>query len=409
MTSLSPGHLLDRAAALFDLDLTSGVQLWTGAALLAAAHPAGMPAPEAAPSVRAWAETQGLGGYAPPPTPFPLTPTAPALLWWPAEAHDLPPRLTALLTKRYPASHQLRLAALDERGATLATAEPALGDLAAFYVLHATFYVLLLPPLAISADLRGAEALRWVMARLLGPGGCPWDVRQTHRSLRGALLEEAYEVLEALDSADMAGFSEELGDLLISIFAHSEMARQAGHFALEDVLAQTTAKLIRRHPHVFTDLVVDGEGAVLRNWEQIKAAELAAKGRTRTSALDGVPASLPALASAQALGKKAARAGFNWTDQGQVWAKLYEELEELAAAAAAGDAAHSAEELGDALFVLTRLADWLNLDAEQALRDAGAKFRRRFGAIEQAAAAQGRPLSAMDLSELIALWNTAKR
>jgi tetrapyrrole methylase family protein / MazG family protein len=406
--SLSPARLLDQAAELFGLDINNGVQLWTGEALLAAARVAGLPAPEAAPSVRAWVETQALGGYAPPPVPFPLTPTTPALLWWaaaqPAPAADL----VALLTTRYPPRHVLRLAGLDARGEPLATAELNLSELSGFSVRYATFYVCYLPPLAINTDQRGVEALRWVFARLLGPGGCPWDVRQSHHSLRGALLEETYEVLEALDSADMVGLSEELGDLLITIFVHSEMARQAGHFALEDVFEQTAAKLIRRHPHVFTDLALEDAGALQRNWEQIKADELAARGRTRASLLDGVPAQLPALATAQALGKKAARAGFNWTEIAQVWAKVYEELDELAAAALAGDPAHCAEELGDLLFVLTRLADWLQLDAEQSLRDANAKFRRRFSLLEQAAVAQARPLADHSLAELIALWNTVK-
>ncbi|NTU83818.1 MAG: nucleoside triphosphate pyrophosphohydrolase [Chloroflexales bacterium] len=246
------------------------------------------------------------------------------------------------------------------------------------------------------------------MARLLGPGGCPWDVRQTHQSLRGALLEEAYEALEALDAGDMPALSEELGDILITIFAHSEMARQAGHFDLGDVFAQVVGKLIGRHPHVFGDVTVDGEGQVLRNWEQIKAAELAAKGRSRASALDGVPPGMPALVTAQKLGKKAARAGFNWAELPQVWAKLREELDELDEAAAAGDPAHAAEELGDALFVLTRLADWLHLDAEMALRDANQKFRRRFTHVESAAAAQGRALKELSLDELLALWGAAK-
>jgi tetrapyrrole methylase family protein / MazG family protein len=406
--SLTPARLLEHAVGLFGLDLNHGVQLWPGAALLAAARVAGVPSPEAEPPVRAWVETQGLGSYAPPSAPFPLTPTTPALLWWPAEQPALAAEIVALLTTRYPTSHPLRLAALDACGEPLASAELSLSELTSFSARGAAFAVCSLAPLAISADRRGVEALRWVFARLLGPGGCPWDVRQSHHSLRGALLEEAYEVLEALDKTDMIGLSEELGDLLIAIFVHSEMARQAGHFALEDVFEQTAAKLIRRHPHVFTDLALEDEGALRRNWEQIKAAELAAKGRARASLLDGVPAHLPALAAAQALGKKAARAGFNWTELAQVWAKVYEELDELAAAVAAGDAAHCAEELGDALFVLTRLADWLQIDAEQCLREANAKFRRRFGLLEQAAVAQARPLADYSLTELIALWNTVK-
>ncbi len=399
---LTPGLLLDAVAAAFDVDITRGAQLWLAEALLTAARPAGQPAPGEAPAVRSWAETTGAGVYTPPAVPFPLAPAAPALIWWEA----LPPdgqALAGLLTQRYPATHSLTLASIDATGALGASAVLSLGELPA-RILHPSSFILL-PPLAIVADLRGAEGLAWVMARLLGPGGCPWDVRQTHQSLRSALLEEVYEVLEALDAGDMPALSEELGDLLIAIFSHSEMARQAGHFDLGDVFAQISAKLIGRHPHVFGALQVDGEGQVLSNWEQIKAAELAAKGKPRAGALDGVPPALPALAAAQKLGKKAARAGFNWSEQPQVWAKLREELDELAAAATP---AETAEELGDALFVLTRLADWLGVDAEMALRDANQKFRRRFTRVEAAAAAQGRSLKAMELDELLALWNAAK-
>ena len=216
-------------------------------------------------------------------------------------------------------------------------------------------------------------------------------------------------MLEALDADDMHGLSEELGDLLIAIFAHSEMARQAGTFSVADVFGQVTAKLIRRHPHVFGDVAVDGEGEVLQNWDQIKAAELSEKGRSRPSALDGVPPALPALAAAQKLGKKASRTGFAWPDAASAWAKLHEELGELEAAVESGDLAHTAEELGDLLFIVARLASYLNLDAEAALREANAKFRRRFTFIEQSAAAEGRPLSALSLDEMLARWREAKR
>jgi tetrapyrrole methylase family protein / MazG family protein len=411
----SPGRLLDLSVELFDLDISGGVQLWEAGALLAAARPAGLPAPGVAVSVDSYAATQGLGPYAPPPAPFPLAPAAFALVHGPPGADW--PAVAALLATRYPADHAVRLAATDGDGASPQRAELPLAALADAPVarLHAgqdappPRLYLLLPPLPVAADLRGIDGLRWVMARLLGPGGCPWDVRQTHQSLRPALLEETYEVLEALDAGDMAGLGEELGDLLISVLAHSEMARQAGAFALEDVLAQVTAKLIGRHPHVFGELAVEGEGAVLRNWEQIKAAELAAKGRARASALDGIPPALPALATAQKLVKKASRTGFAWGELAQVWAKLREELDELAEAAASGDRAHTQEELGDVLFVLAELARWLELDAEVALRESNAKFRRRFTAVEAAAAARGRALSEHSLDELLALWDAAKR
>jgi tetrapyrrole methylase family protein/MazG family protein len=406
MIKLSVGRALDLAAELFDVDVTSGVQLWEAGALLVAARPAGLPDPSVAVAVASYAETQGLGAYTPPPAPFPLVPTAPALL------HGAPdagwPAVVALLRTRYPASHPLQLAGLDISGAVVEMRPLILEELSPTALLPFAFCILHLPSLPIAEDLRGFDGLRWVVARLLGPGGCPWDVRQTHQSLRAALLEEAHEALEALDAGDMPGLAEELGDLLISVLSHSEMARQAGSFDLEQVLAQVTAKLIGRHPHVFGALAVEGEGEVLRNWEQIKAAELAAKGRARPSALDGVPAGLPALAAAQKLTKKAVRAGFSWAEIGQVWAKLREELDELAEAVAAGDPAHIREELGDTLFVLADLARWLDVDAEAALRETGAKFRRRFIYLEAALAARGQPMADLPLDELLALWGQAK-
>ncbi len=397
---LTPGRILDACCAALDLGDPAGIQIHRAPALLAAAvslSGQGGPAAE----VRSYAETQGLGPYAPPPAPFPLLPGAPALIWdvGPADA----PALATLLAWRYPAEHPITLLALNDAGDVLANTRLALGQLPSS-ILHPSSFILYLPALPISADLRGSEGLHWVVARLLAPGGCPWDVKQTHQSLRGALLEEAYEVLEALDAGDMHGLSEELGDLLISIFSHSEMARQAGAFSVADVLGQVTAKLIRRHPHVFGEITVDGEGQVLQNWEQIKAAELAEKGRSRPSALDGVPPALPALAAAQKLGKKAARAGFAWPDAEGAWQKLHEELRELESAAASGDPAHTAEELGDLLFIAARLGSYLGVDAEAALREANAKFRRRFTFIEQ-----GRRLSDLSLEAMLALWREAKQ
>lgn len=406
MHTLTPGRLLDIAASALGPDALDGVQLHAAARLLArAAWPADMPRPGQH-EVRSWRETQGGDDYPPPVEPFPLLPTAPALIWW-REPADLP-ALAALLARRYPHHHALGLLALDEAGALLASDEIRLDALPSRPPPPASCLLLHIPALPIADDRRGVDGLRWVLARLLGPGGCPWDVRQTHQSLRAALLEEAYEVLEALDAGDMPGLSEELGDLLITVVAHSEMARQGGAFSLEDVLAQVTAKLIRRHPHVFGDLAVSGEAEVLGNWEQIKARELAEKGRARPGALDGVPARLPALAAAQKLTKKATRAGFTWGEIGQVWAKLHEELAELREAASGPSPDHVREELGDALFVVADLARWLDLDAETALREANLKFRRRFAHVEAAAAAAGRALQDHSLDELLALWSGAK-
>jgi len=276
---------------------------------------------------------------------------------------------------------------------------------------------LYLPPLTVSADRRGLDGLFWVVARLLGPDGCPWDRRQTHQSLRAGLLEEAHEVLEALDSGDMSALTEELGDLLLQVLVHSEMARQAGHFDLGDVLEQISSKLIRRHPHVFGDPAVEGEGmeTVLHTWEQIKAQELAAKGRRRNSLLDGIPVDLPALATAQKIVTKAARVGFDWSALHEVWEKVREEVNELEQVLAApqtlspSEQAHLAEELGDLLFALVNLARRLELDAESVLREANTKFRRRFTYVEQAAQIQGREMSALTIAELEELWQQAKR
>ncbi|NTV64016.1 MAG: nucleoside triphosphate pyrophosphohydrolase [Oscillochloris sp.] len=352
--------------------------------------------------VRSYAETQRIGPYAPPPVPFPLLATAPAIIW-DLVAAPLD-RLYELLAWRYPHDHPLTLLELDDAGAAMVIAQIPLHNLAAFSIPLSPFSFLHLPALPIPADRRSPEALHWVVARLLAPGGCPWDVKQTHQSLRSALLEEAYEVLEALDANDMHGLSEELGDLLISIFSHSEMARQAGSFSIADVFGQVTSKLIRRHPHVFGSLAVTGEGQVHQNWEQIKSAELAEKGRSRPSALDGIPPAMPALAAAQKLGKKAARVGFAWPTAADAWQKLHEEINELAAAADGDDPAHTAEELGDLLFIVARLGSYLGVDAEAALREANQKFRRRFTYIEQ-----GRSLADLSLDEMLALWKEAKQ
>jgi tetrapyrrole methylase family protein/MazG family protein len=402
---LTPGRILDLAVALFEIEPASGVQVHSVAALLSGAVTPGLPA-EGAAEVASWAQTQGLGPYTPPFVPFPLRPTTPAVLHS-ATPPDLP-ALTQFLRLRYPAEHLAHIVTLDAQGAPSFTAERELAALTTLELPVAAAYLIGIPALPASADQRGLEGLHWVVTRLLGPGGCPWDVRQTHQSLRAALLEETHEVLEAIDGGDMHALAEELGDLLISIVGHSEMARQAGHFRLEDVLELVTSKLIGRHPHVFGDLSVDGEGQVLHNWEQIKAAELAAKGKARASALDGIPPTLPALAAAQKLGKKAARTGFNWQSVDQVWNKVAEELSELRSAATANDRAAIAEEFGDLLFVLGRLAAWLEIDAETTLREANAKFRRRFTAVEQLAAERGLALNELDGLTLLKLWNTIK-
>lgn len=376
--------------------LERGLQLLDALELGPAAFPAAT-----TPDTRAWVEIQKLGPYDPPVLPLPLVATQPTLI---AQLYNRRAASTvklALLT-RYPFAHPVTIV----RAAGVAN-ETQVRTIPLHELDHDSdldhLSVVYVPPIAVHEDVRSIDGIQWVVARLLGPAGCPWDREQTHLSLRPYLLEETHEVLEALDAADPDSLSEELGDLLLQILMHSEMARQAGDFDFGDVTAQIATKLIRRHPHVFGDLAVSGSADVLRNWEAIKAQEHAAKGKTRPGALDGVPISLPALATAQKLGIKAAKVGFDWPDLDGVWAKIHEEIAEIQAASPE----NRSEEFGDLLFVLARLAAWLDVDAETALREANAKFRRRFVACE--ALAEGHDLKAMTPQQLDALWEQAKR
>ncbi|MCX7860425.1 MAG: nucleoside triphosphate pyrophosphohydrolase [Chloroflexus sp.] len=372
----------------------SAMQVWAVDRLL---QPPAVPATT---KVQPWIEQQALGVYQPPRLPYPLATHMPALIWGETEAFDLP-ALATVLAERYPLHHPLTLLALPGE----ATHTLSLADLAATDLPAASALALIVPPLALADDRRAIDRLRWVVTRLLGPDGCPWDVRQTHQTLRSALLEEVYEALEALDAGDMALLSEELGDVLLQVVVHSEMARQAGHFTLEDVAQHIADKLIFRHPHVFGATDVADAGQVLRNWEDLKAKELAAKGKPRASALDGVPAALPALAAAQALARKAIRAGFTWVTIDQVWAKVEEELAEVRSA---GNGPAQMAELGDLLFAIATLAHWLHIDAETALREANARYKQRFQLVEQMAAKSGRALRDCTLVEMMAWWAAAK-
>lgn len=249
------------------------------------------------------------------------------------------------------------------------------------------------------------EQFQETIAHLRAPEGCPWDRKQTHRSLRKYLLEETYEVLEAIDADDPQSLSEELGDLLLQIVLHTQIAIDDGEFRMGDVLGQINRKLIRRHPHVWGEITVDSADQVVTNWEAIKQIERAGKPAKRESLLDGVPRDLPALLQAHEYTARAARPGFDWERIEDVTAKIREELEEVIAASSAE---HTAEEVGDLLFVLVNWARWLHVEPESALREANAKFYRRFHYIETEAAAQDRTLESMTLAEMDALWNAAK-
>jgi len=253
------------------------------------------------------------------------------------------------------------------------------------------------------------ESFHEIVAHLRAPNGCPWDREQTHQSLRIHLLEESYEALEAIDSGDFASMREEFGDLLLQIVLNAQIASEEGQFNMNDVVKGIHDKIVRRHPHVFGDVEVDGVKDVLTNWERLKEKERKDKGgeskKKKDGLLDGVPVSLPALTQAQEYQDRAARVGFDWPEIEGVLDKVREEIDEIKAAQ---NLEEVTGELGDLFFVLVNLARWRKVDAESALRDANMKFKKRFGYVEQGAKAQGRSLSDMTLEEMDTLWNEAK-
>lgn len=253
--------------------------------------------------------------------------------------------------------------------------------------------------------MEGFDELVRIMARLRAPGGCPWDREQTHRSIRKYVIEEAYEVAEAIDHDDPAELCAELGDLLLQVVFHAQMASEDGRFSIDDVCRGESEKMRRRHPHVFGNVTVGGAEDVVRNWEAIKAEERG----DAASAIDGVPRALPSLQRAERVGEKAARVGFDWSDLAGVLAKVDEERAELAAAIERGGRERIAEELGDLLLATANLARKLDVEPEQALSGAVDRFERRFRWIESSARAAGSALRDLSAPELDALWEQAKR
>jgi MazG family protein len=262
----------------------------------------------------------------------------------------------------------------------------------------------------MAEDAGKIETLLAIMAKLRDPdGGCPWDLEQDFASIAPYTVEEAYEVADAIERGDMEELRDELGDLLLQVVFHAQMANEQGAFDFSGVVRAISEKMIRRHPHVFGDEGQRSAGEVKGRWEEIKAAEKAAKGAAQTSILDDVPLALPALARAVKLQNRAARVGFDWPDTSQVIDKLNEEMLELSAEVAkGGDADRLEDEMGDLLFVYANLARHMKIDPEAALRRANAKFRRRFGRIEEKLAAQGQKPEDSTLQEMDALWNEAK-
>jgi MazG family protein len=243
-----------------------------------------------------------------------------------------------------------------------------------------------------------------IVAKLRAPDGCPWDREQTHVSLLPALIEEAYEVAGAVRANDSANFREELGDLLLLIVMHAEIARESGRFDIDDVLKGVTEKLIRRHPHVFGKSDARDSGAVLKQWESIKRAE-----KTGKHYLDDLPTALPALVRAQKAQSKAARVNFDWTEARDVIAKVEEELDELKQAVRAQDRKSIEDEGGDLLFAVVNLARKCKLDAESALQAATDKFVTRFNRLENELQSRGKRLGDVDLAEMDEIWNEIKK
>ena len=305
----------------------------------------------------------------------------------------------ALLGRLYPDDHPVgRFGAAD--GTTVGALAPA--DLAA---------PLYLAPVANESAVASPWAMPWISDRLRRPDGCPWDREQTHESLRNHLLEEAYEVYDALGDGATPALAGELGDLLLQVVLHAQLAAEEGVFDLTDVNAAIASKIVRRHPHVFGDAEVRTASDVNRQWERIKADERAGEAGAdgadapAKGALDGVSRILPALAASQEMQERAANIGYEWPTVEGVLDKVVEELAELRASETQDE---RAEEYGDLLFVLVNVARWHDIEAEAALRAANDKFRRRFASVERQASERGVALRDLSFADLDELWDAAK-
>lgn len=326
----------------------------------------------------------------------PLNPDVPLLLGQ-VYSHLLAGELKMTLMTLYPDEHPVQLVHAAGTSDEFVETVPLYAIDHSERIDHLTS--LYVPALPFAASL---PALAETVATLRAPGGCPWDQEQTPQSLRDGFLEEASEVLEALDQSDELGLREELGDVFYHLVMQIQMASEDEIFRLTDVLAGIDAKLKRRHPHVWGDWDVADSDEVVRNWEMLKQEE---KKQTRNSLLDGIPLTLPALARSQKIQSRVKKVGFDWPHIDGVYEKLSEEIEELRGA---NDAGERAAELGDILFVIVNLAKWLGVDAESALREANLRFTRRFQVVEQLAAERGVDLPTLSLEELEVLWQEAK-
>lgn len=249
------------------------------------------------------------------------------------------------------------------------------------------------------------ESFAEIVAHLRAPDGCPWDKEQTHESLRKHLLEESYEAISAIDSGDFLDMREEFGDLLLQIVLHSQIANEEGQFNVNQVVQGIHSKIVRRHPHVFGEVELEGVDGVLANWEKLKETERKNNGKSENGLLHGVPLALPALTQAYEYQDRVARVGFDWPEIEGVLDKITEEIEEVKQAT---NETELTSELGDLIFALVNLARWKKVDAESALRGTNMKFKKRFSYVEQGAKKQGRNLSSLSLDEMEAFWQEAK-
>jgi len=259
------------------------------------------------------------------------------------------------------------------------------------------------------SEKKGFSRLVEIMKKLLDPGGCPWDREQDHESLKPYIIEEAYEVCDAIDRKDYDDLKEELGDVAIQIVFHSELARRKGYFDINDVISGICEKMVNRHPHVFGDIEVRNSSEVLANWEEIKKKEKRAKKKKKSSILDGMPLKMPALAMATRIQERAANVGFDWDRIEDVWEKVREEVEEFEEAANQGDPEKIEEEFGDLLFSLVNISRFIDVNSEHALRKTVMKFDQRFRHVEKRADEQGRKLKNMSLHEMDEFWNESKK
>ncbi len=313
------------------------------------------------------------------------------------------------LLEYYPDDHRVMLCSMDDSGAYKAQSLPVFElDRPGNARLYGAATVLIVPACPLTKRTRhGMESLMEVMHRLRAPGGCPWDAEQTHSSLRSSLIEESYEVLDAIDREDMTALEEELGDLLLQVVFHAVIEEERSEFNMRDVITGIVNKLIYRHPHVFGDVKVNSSDDVLVNWENLKQKEK--HQQTVADAMRSVPASFPALMRSYKIQKKAAHVGFDWPSAEEAFPKIAEEAEEVREAMAEGSGPHLAEEIGDLLFAVVNVARLKKVDPELALGAASDKFMRRFIAMEELIAKEGLSLSDMTLEEMDRRWDRVKK